>query len=283
METLKERIKRHEGYRGGPYRDTKGKLTIGYGRNLDAKPLLPVEGRALLAADIRRATLAVEAAVGVLYYARDPQPERREAIIAAAFLRRSYGMRPLDADPHFCAAVKEGRFATAATRCGWAELERAIDRGGDADGEPLTERLIRMVGFAGRPFRRSAHRDGVGVGGPQIIGYGRNLDADPLSETEAAALLDRDIADAAEAAERYAGSGFWHSTAPAAPVRRDVLTEMAYQMGAGGLAGFVELRKAVRREDWDRAAAEMLDSDWARKDSPSRAHALAEVMLRGYG
>lgn len=36
---LVESLKIHEGLRLSPYRDTVGKLTIGYGHNLEAKPL----------------------------------------------------------------------------------------------------------------------------------------------------------------------------------------------------------------------------------------------------
>lgn len=36
METLLERIKRHEALRLKPYPDSEGKLTIGYGHNLDS-------------------------------------------------------------------------------------------------------------------------------------------------------------------------------------------------------------------------------------------------------
>jgi len=36
---LIERVKKHEGYKTQPYRDTVGKWTIGYGRNLEDNPL----------------------------------------------------------------------------------------------------------------------------------------------------------------------------------------------------------------------------------------------------
>jgi lysozyme len=40
---LHDSIKRHEGFRGVPYLDTKGKVTIGFGRNLTDNPLTEEE------------------------------------------------------------------------------------------------------------------------------------------------------------------------------------------------------------------------------------------------
>src|SRR3990167_3629629 len=37
--TILEDLRRHEGFRDKPYRDSVGKLTIGYGWNLDAVPM----------------------------------------------------------------------------------------------------------------------------------------------------------------------------------------------------------------------------------------------------
>jgi len=54
-ERLKERIKRHEGLRLKPYKDTTGKLTIGYGRNLEDVGITEKEAEFLLDEDIRRA------------------------------------------------------------------------------------------------------------------------------------------------------------------------------------------------------------------------------------
>lgn len=38
-DNMVERIKRHEGYRNRPYKDTVDKWTVGYGRNLEDNPL----------------------------------------------------------------------------------------------------------------------------------------------------------------------------------------------------------------------------------------------------
>ena len=47
-------IKRHEGFRAKPYRDAVGKLTIGYGHNLDDLPLTPDQAAYLLVTDLER-------------------------------------------------------------------------------------------------------------------------------------------------------------------------------------------------------------------------------------
>ena len=40
MDRIKEQLVRHEGLRLKPYRSTAGKLTIGFGRNLDDRGLI---------------------------------------------------------------------------------------------------------------------------------------------------------------------------------------------------------------------------------------------------
>ena len=49
-------LKRHEGFRSKPYYCTAGKLTIGYGRNLDDVGITEVEAGFLLKVDALRAT-----------------------------------------------------------------------------------------------------------------------------------------------------------------------------------------------------------------------------------
>ena len=49
-------LKRHEGFRGKPYHCTAGKLTVGYGRNLDDVGVTEVEAEFLLKVDTLRAT-----------------------------------------------------------------------------------------------------------------------------------------------------------------------------------------------------------------------------------
>jgi lysozyme len=59
--------------------------------------------------------------------------------------------------------------------------------------------------------------------------------------------------------------------------RRDVLQQMAYQMGVGFIYKFPRFIAAVNARDWPAAKLHGLDSKWARKDSPERA---ARMMIK---
>ena len=53
--TVKELIMKHEGLRLKPYKCTAGKLTIGYGRNLEAKGISDLEAKIMLDRDLLEA------------------------------------------------------------------------------------------------------------------------------------------------------------------------------------------------------------------------------------
>jgi len=60
-----------------------------------------------------------------------------------------------------------------------------------------------------------------------------------------------------------------------------VLTAMTYQMGISRMRGFKKLKDCLcscNQPDYACAAKEMLDSDWARTDSPGRAQELSHIM-----
>ncbi len=60
MDQLTEQLKKHEGFRSKPYLCSAGKLTIGYGRNLDDVGVSRSEAFELLRQDIARARWDVE-------------------------------------------------------------------------------------------------------------------------------------------------------------------------------------------------------------------------------
>jgi lysozyme len=99
------------------------------------------------------------------------------------------------------------------------------------------------------------YKDSVGV---PTIGYGRNLKDVGVSEMEAEIMLQADIYRAIEGAVKVVPS---FSTLTDA--RQEVLVEMAFNLGASRLAGFVKTLQLIEEGDWEGAAAEMLDSRWA--------------------
>ncbi len=54
MIDLIDSVKKHEGYRSKPYLCTAGKLTIGYGRNLDDRGISKDEAELMLSNDLMR-------------------------------------------------------------------------------------------------------------------------------------------------------------------------------------------------------------------------------------
>ena len=130
------------------------------------------------------------------------------------------------------------------------------------------EQSIKLhEGFMGKPYRCTAGR--------LTIGFGRNLDDRGITQEEAEYLLRNDIAIARkELDERATG---WKRLSPA---RQDVLVELVYNMGMPRLSTFMRFWEAMRDQDYDKAAAELLDSKWA-KQVGQRAKTLAEKMRKG--
>tara|TARA_R100000329_G_scaffold137934_1_gene119178 strand:+ start:8444 stop:8845 length:402 start_codon:yes stop_codon:yes gene_type:complete len=59
----------------------------------------------------------------------------------------------------------------------------------------------------------------------------------------------------------------------------EVIFEMVYQLGLNGVSRFKKMLKALENKDYDKAAAEMLDSLWA-KQTPNRAIKLSNQMKK---
>lgn len=88
-EKLIEQIKRHEGFRQFPYVDTVGKLTVGYGRNLEDKGITRDEAEVLLKSDLN----SIEVVLHELapWYV-DLDEVRQDAILNMAFNMGVHGL-----------------------------------------------------------------------------------------------------------------------------------------------------------------------------------------------
>ena len=59
---------------------------------------------------------------------------------------------------------------------------------------------------------------------------------------------------------------------------KEVLVNMIYQMGFSGVRKFKKTIKYIREDKLLLAGEEMLDSKWARSDSPNRAKELSDII-----
>ena len=131
----------------------------------------------------------------------------------------------------------------------------------------IDEQLIRDEGLRLFPYQDTR--------GKWTIGVGRNLTDCGLSTMEAYSLLANDIAHAAgQLAEHFP----WTQALDEA--RRGALLNMTFNMGIHGLAEFRMMLGAMEQGDWETAAKEMLDSEWA-KQVGARADRLAEQVRSG--
>ena len=134
------------------------------------------------------------------------------------------------------------------------------------DNSMLVKDLIADEGLRLKPYRDTA--------GKLTIGIGRNLDDDGITREEAFYLLNNDI-------QRIKGEmACLQNFSQLCELRQRVLTEMAFNMGLGGLREFKGMWQAIQVKDWDGAAKAMLDSRWA-KEVGERAIRLAMWMRTG--
>jgi lysozyme len=109
------------------------------------------------------------------------------------------------------------------------------------------------------------------------IGYGLCVQkgvGEGLTEMDADYLLGVSVRRRIEALQKVIS--FWSRLPELAQV---VITCMAYQMGVNGVLGFPKFLQAASVGDWKTAHDEMLDSQWAREDSPARANRMADMIL----
>jgi|SRR3990167_1005917 len=131
----------------------------------------------------------------------------------------------------------------------------------------LKEALLRDEGI-----RLTVYNDTRGIA---TIGVGRNLVDRGITEEEAIWLLENDILDCEEKLIKHLE---W--TGELDPPRREVLLNMIFNMGIGGLIKFQKMLAALKERKYALAAKEMLNSLWARQVG-NRAKRLAVQMETG--
>ncbi len=111
--------------------------------------------------------------------------------------------------------------------------------------------------------------------GKLTIGVGRNLSDRGISAAESDFLLTNDIAEVQATLNR--SMPWWIILSGP---RQLVLASMCFNLGLGRLLLFRNFLAECRAGNYAAAAAEMLDSEWA-KQVGDRAHRLAILMEKG--
>ena len=84
-------------------------------------------------------------------------------------------------------------------------------------------------------------------------------------------VFEKDFQRTLDAAERLIADRPINNTA------KEVIINMVYQIGEGGVSKFKNMWKALDNEDYGEASFQMLDSLWA-KQTPNRANKLSKKM-----
>ena len=140
----------------------------------------------------------------------------------------------------------------------------------------MEEDLIRDEGIRLRPYKCSAGHLTIGVG-HRITANDRAASSDSLSLEAVGMLLTRDIATALGAAFRIFGREAFEAMTDA---RQRAVVNMIFNLGEARFAGFRRMIAAIKEHRWKDAAAECLDSAYARQVG-KRALRVSEALRTG--
>jgi len=136
--------------------------------------------------------------------------------------------------------------------------------------EELKTQIKEHEGFVPRVYKDSL--------GKRTIGYGHLCvepeqwdDEKEYTKEELELVFDKDFDEALKNAESLIGDR------PVNFIAKQVLIEMVFQLGIGGVGKFKKMWSALDNEDYGEASFQMMDSLWA-KQTPKRAEKLSHKM-----
>ena len=133
------------------------------------------------------------------------------------------------------------------------------------DVDKLKDQLILHEGLELKSYKCSA--------GYITLGVGRNVEELGITEDEARYLLDNDILRVSRELDN--AMPWWRDMSE---VRQRIVVDMVFNLGMSRFLNFKLAINAMQEEDWEEAAAQMLDSRWARQVG-TRATRLSEAMI----
>jgi len=149
---------------------------------------------------------------------------------------------------------------------------RAEEAGDAQDYESVYDMIRRHEGLRTRVYRDSRGNRTIGIGfnlenrgaRREIESVGANYEEilsgrARLNERQVEALFRRDVEEARQTARSFLGRRNYDRLDERA---KDIITDMAFNLGPSRLNRFRRLRRALIRRDYLRAADEMEDSRW---------------------
>ena len=127
----------------------------------------------------------------------------------------------------------------------------------------LIKSIKQHEGFRSRVYQCS--------NGFDTVGYGACIKDLEIDEDIAEMILIRQVH---KLEKRVSETFDWFDKIPDSV--KDVIIEMCFQIGVSGFNKFRKTIGYAEERDWNNMSIEMLDSKWAKSDSPNRAKALAK-------
>ena len=136
--------------------------------------------------------------------------------------------------------------------------------------EELKEQIKEHEGFVPRTYKDSLGKRTIGFG--HLCVEPEQWDDDKeYTREELERVFDKDFDEALKNAESLIGEGSINFIA------KQVIIEMVFQLGIGGVGKFKKMWSALDSEDYGEASFQMMDSLWA-KQTPNRAEKLSQKM-----
>ena len=132
----------------------------------------------------------------------------------------------------------------------------------------LKEMIAKHEGYEPRVYKCT--------NGYDTIGYGFAIKDLYMDKEVADLILDQKIQ---EMLNRFLSDEDWGDWFPEKPQKiREVLINMIFQIGFSGVKKFRKTIQYIKDDNFLLAGEEMLDSKWARSDSPNRAKELSDII-----
>ena len=136
------------------------------------------------------------------------------------------------------------------------------------DLDDLKEQIAHHEGYEPRVYKCS--------NGFDTIGYGFAIKDLYMDKEVADLILDKKIRGILASIEANEDWDTWFWDKPQNV--KEVLVNMIFQIGFTGVRKFRKTIQYIKDDNFLMAAEEMLDSKWARSDSPNRAKELSDII-----